>query len=157
MRHWAWADAPREPSEAATWPVGMLDVEFIERANVGASSLHRLAGVPPNTRVDAAQMADGLPLAVVVADAGSRVVEPFRAGLENRQEPSIVGLSGAGSVFAEPPRWVRPDPAPTRGRPRSRAHLGDDALRPSTVADLAGRTPAYPGALAGGNEVSAIS
>jgi SRSO17 transposase len=37
---------------------------------------------------------EGLPHAVVVADAGYGVVGPSRAGLESRQERYIVGLSG---------------------------------------------------------------
>jgi SRSO17 transposase len=81
--------------------------------------------------------AEGLPHAVVVADAGYGVVGPFRAGLEARKEQYIVGLSGEESVFAAPPRWVPPDLAPTRGRPRSRAYLAADAPRPRSVADLA--------------------
>lgn len=80
---------------------------------------------------------EGLPHTVVVADAGYGVVGEFRTGLEARKERYIVGLSGEEAVFPEPPRWVPPDPAPTGGRPRSRAYLADDAPRPISVAELA--------------------
>ena len=80
-----------------------------------------------------------LPHRLVVADAGYGAVTEFREGLEARQERYIVGLLGSESVFTEPPGWVVPEPRGARGRPRTRAHLAEDAPRPLTVKDLAER------------------
>ena len=80
--------------------------------------------------------AEGLPHALVVADAGYGVVGEFRAGLEARGEPYLVGLLGEELVFAEPPRWVGRAPKP-HGRPPTRAHLDSDTPRPVAVKDLA--------------------
>jgi SRSO17 transposase len=81
---------------------------------------------------------EGLPHALVVADAGYGAVGEFRDGLEARGERYIVGLLGEELVFAEPPRWVVREPKP-RGRPPTRAHLADEAPRPVAVKALAAR------------------
>jgi len=83
-------------------------------------------------------LAEGLPHAAVVADAGYGVASEFRAGLEERGECYLVGLSGEESVFAGPPACAVPDPT-GRGRPGSRAHLPVDAPRPLAVKALAKR------------------
>jgi SRSO17 transposase len=80
--------------------------------------------------------AEGLPHALVAADAGYGAGGEFRAGLEARQERYIVGLLGEELVFPEPPRWVVRAPKP-RGRPPTRAHLAEDAPRPVAVKELA--------------------
>lgn len=87
---------------------------------------------------------EGVPHAVVVADAGYGVVGEFRAGLEARGESYIVGLSGEESVFANPPHWLAPVAKGGRGRPRSRAHLAAEASRPIPVRTLAATLPRTP-------------
>jgi SRSO17 transposase len=82
--------------------------------------------------------AEGLPHAVVVADAGYGVVTEFREGLEQRGERYIVGLLGDEVVLTEPPRWVAHVPKGRRGRPATRAYLAADAPRPVPVRELAG-------------------
>ena len=81
---------------------------------------------------------EGLPHALVVADAGYGAAGEFRAGLEARRERYIVGLLGEELVFAQPPRWVARGPKP-RGRPPTRAHLTEDTPRPVVVKALAER------------------
>ena len=81
--------------------------------------------------------AEGLPHAVVVADAGYGVVTEFRDGLEQREERYIVGLLGDEVVLTEPPRWVPHVPKGRRGRPASRAYLAADAPRPVAIRELA--------------------
>lgn len=88
--------------------------------------------------------AEGLPHAVLAADGGYGVVGEFRAGLEARGEPYIVGISGEEAVFAEPPHWVPAVPKRPHGRPPTRAYLAADAPRPIAVKALAAtlaRTP----------------
>jgi SRSO17 transposase len=80
--------------------------------------------------------AEGLPHALVVADAGYGAGGEFRAGLEARGERYIVGLLGEELVFPEPPRWVVRPPRP-RGRLPTRAHLAQEMPRPVAVKDLA--------------------
>lgn len=79
---------------------------------------------------------EGLPHALVVADAGYGAGGEFREGLEARGERYIVGLLGEELVFAEPPRWAVRAPK-RRGRPPTRAHLVDGAPRPVAVKTLA--------------------
>jgi SRSO17 transposase len=79
---------------------------------------------------------EGLPHALVVADAGYGAVGEFRDGLEARGERYIVGLLGEELVFVEPPRWVVRAPQ-LRGRPPTRAHLAEGAPRPIAVKALA--------------------
>ena len=67
--------------------------------------------------------AEGLPHAVVVADAGYGVATEFRAGLEDRGEHYLVGLSGEEVVLTEPPQWVAHRSGSARGRPATRACL----------------------------------
>jgi SRSO17 transposase len=84
---------------------------------------------------------ESLPHAVVVADAGYGVVGEFRAGLEARGEPYIVGISGEEVVFATPPTWVPKPPKSGRGRPARRAYLAPETPAPSTVHELATALP----------------
>jgi SRSO17 transposase len=88
--------------------------------------------------------AEGLPHTVVVADAGYGVVGDFRAGLEDRGERYIVGISGEESVFATPPSWVPKQPTGSRGRPPRRAYLAPETLPPSAVHTLAVSLPRTP-------------
>jgi SRSO17 transposase len=81
--------------------------------------------------------AEGLPHAVVVADAGYGAVTEFRDGLDQRREPYIVGLLGEEVVLTEPPCWVPHSPKRTRGRPATRAHLAEDGPRPVAIRTLA--------------------
>ena len=88
--------------------------------------------------------AEGLPHAVVVADAGYGAVTEFRDGLEQREERYIVGLLGDEVVLTELPRWVPHVPKGGRGRPATRAYLAADAPRPVAIRELAeslARTP----------------
>ena len=87
--------------------------------------------------------AEGLPHAVVLADAGYGAVNEFRDGLDRREERYIVGLLGEEVVLTEPPRWVPRVATSTRGRPPTRAYLAEDGARPVVVRALAeglGRT-----------------
>lgn len=77
-----------------------------------------------------------LPHAIVVADAGYGTASEFRAGLEERKERYLVGLSGEEAVFAEPPHWVAAVPKSARGRPPTRAYLAEDAPPPLPVKAL---------------------
>ena len=88
--------------------------------------------------------AEGLPHAVVVADAGYGVVGEFRTGLEARRERYIVGLSGEESVFVAPPQWVAAAPKSPRGRPPTRAYLAAGDPRPIPVRALAAALPRVP-------------
>jgi SRSO17 transposase len=81
--------------------------------------------------------AEGLPHAVVVADAGYGVATELRDGLDRRQERYIVGVTGDTVVLAEPPRWVPHVPKRRRGRPATRAYLAVDGPRPVAVQSLA--------------------
>ena len=81
--------------------------------------------------------AEGLPHAVIVADAGYGAVTEFREGLEQRPEHYIVGLLGEEVVLTEPPRWVPHGPRSRRGRPATRAYLAADGPRPVAIRDLA--------------------
>jgi SRSO17 transposase len=86
----------------------------------------------------------GLPHAAVVADAGYGAVTEFREGLEDRQEPYVVGLLGEEVVLTEPPRWIPHVPKSGRGRRPSRAYLAEDRPRPvviRTLAETLERTP----------------
>jgi SRSO17 transposase len=82
--------------------------------------------------------AEGLPHALVVADAGYGAGGEFRAALEARGERYIVGRLGEELVFPEPPRWAVREPRP-RGRRPTRAHLAEAAPRPVAVRALAER------------------
>lgn len=88
--------------------------------------------------------AEGLPHAVVAADAGYGVVSEFRAGLEARAERYLLGISGDEVVFTSPPQWVPPAPKRVRGRRPSRAHLAAGAPRPVAVRILAATLPRTP-------------
>jgi len=88
--------------------------------------------------------AEGLPHAVIVADAGYGVASEFRAALEARDEHYLVGLSGEESVFASPPQWVAAVPKSPRGRPPTRAYVAADAPRPIAVRNLAASLPRTP-------------
>jgi SRSO17 transposase len=114
------------------------DPERLERARVPAEAR------APKTKwqlaldlLDAVRE-EGLPHALVVADAGYGAGGEFRAGLEARQERYLVGLLGEELVFPEPPCWVVRAPKP-RGRPPTRAHLAADAPQPVAVKMLAER------------------
>ena len=87
---------------------------------------------------------EGVPHAVVVADAGYGVIGEFRAGLEARGERYIVGISGEESVFATPPTWVPKASQGPRRRPPTRAYLAEDAPRPVPVRTLAATLPRTP-------------
>jgi len=64
----------------------------------------------------------GIPVAVVVADAGYGTVSDFRAGLRERHLSYVVGISDQVGVWLNP---VADDPIPYqgRGRPRTRRHV----------------------------------
>jgi SRSO17 transposase len=81
--------------------------------------------------------AEHLPHALVVADAGYGAVTEFREGLEQRQEPYVVGLLGEEVVLTEPPRWIPHAPKSARGRRPSRAYLAEDGPRPVAIRMLA--------------------
>jgi SRSO17 transposase len=81
--------------------------------------------------------AEGLPHAVVVADAGYGVVTEFREGLEARGERYLVGLTGEEAVLPSPPRWVAHVAKSRRGRPATRAYLAPDGPRPVAIRALA--------------------
>jgi SRSO17 transposase len=81
--------------------------------------------------------AEGLPHAVVVADAGYGVATELRDGLERRRERYIVGVTGDTVVLTEPPNWVPHIPVAKRGRPATRAYLADDGPRPVAIQTLA--------------------
>jgi SRSO17 transposase len=81
--------------------------------------------------------AEGPAHAVVVADAGYGVATELRDGLEQRREPYIVGLLGEEVVVTEPPRWVPHVPKAKRGRPATRAYLGEDGPQPVAIRILA--------------------
>jgi SRSO17 transposase len=80
---------------------------------------------------------EGLPHAVVVADAGYGVVTEFREGLEQRAEHYLVGLSGDEVVLTEPPRWTPHVPKGHRGRPATRAYLAPEGPPPIAIRALA--------------------
>lgn len=86
---------------------------------------------------------EGLPHAAVVADAGYGTASEFRAGLEDRGERYLVGLTGEEVVFPDPPHWVAAAPKSSRGRLPTRAYLAEDAPRPVPVSTLAA-TPTLP-------------
>jgi SRSO17 transposase len=88
--------------------------------------------------------AEGVPHAVVVADAGYGVVGEFRRELEARGEHYIVGISGEESVFVTPPTWVPKPPTGARGRPPQRAYLASEAPAPGAVHALAVSLPRTP-------------
>ncbi len=81
--------------------------------------------------------AEGLPHAVVLADAGYGAVTEFRDGLDQRQEHYVVGLLGDEVVLTESPRWVPHVAQGKRGRPPTRAYLAEDQARPVVVRPLA--------------------
>jgi SRSO17 transposase len=88
--------------------------------------------------------AEGLPHAVIVADAGYGVVTEFREGLEQRGESYLVGLSGEEVVLTEPPQWTPHVPTSHRGRPTTRAYLAPEGPQPLAIralADTLERTP----------------
>ncbi len=88
--------------------------------------------------------AEGLPHAVVVADAGYGVGTEFREGLEQRAEHYILGLSGEEVVLTEPPRWIPHIAKGHRGRPATRAYLAPEGPQPMAIralADTLERTP----------------
>ena len=81
--------------------------------------------------------AEGLPHAVVVADAGYGVGTEFREGLDHRRARYIVGLLGEEVVLTAPPRWVPRAAKGKRGRPPTRAYLAEDGPRPVALRTLA--------------------
>jgi SRSO17 transposase len=127
------------------YPLG-LQVFLPEAWTADPERLDR-ARVPPDERAPSAkwQIAldvldevrqEGLPHALVVADAGYGASGEFRDGLEARGERYLVGLLGEELVFTGPPRWVV-RPRRPRGRPPTRAHLAQDTPRPVAVKTLA--------------------
>jgi SRSO17 transposase len=89
-------------------------------------------------------LAEKLPHAVLVADAGYGVASAFRAGLEIRGERYVVGICGSEAVFAAPPTWIPKQLTGTRGQPPRRAYLAPAASRPVAVHDLATTLPRTP-------------
>jgi len=85
--------------------------------------------------------AEGLPHAIVVADAGYGLSSDFRAALDARGERYIVGLVGTEAVFAAPPTWLPKAARGGRGHPPTRAYLADDAPHPVAVHELAATLP----------------
>jgi SRSO17 transposase len=80
--------------------------------------------------------AEGLAHHAVVADAGYGQSVDFRRGLEDRQEPYVVGIAGKEAIFSEPPTWaVGPDTQ--RGRPPTRRYVAADTPQPVVVKQLA--------------------
>jgi SRSO17 transposase len=86
-------------------------------------------------------LAEDLPHAVIVADAGYGAASAFRAGLEARGERYLAGICGGEVVFATPPTWIPKQLAGTRGQPPRRAYLAADAPRPVAVHELAATLP----------------
>jgi SRSO17 transposase len=86
-------------------------------------------------------LAEDLPHAVIVADAGYGVASAFRAGLETRGERYIVGICGGEAVFPTPPTWIPKQLTGTRGQPPRRAYLAPEAPGPVVVHDLAATLP----------------
>ena len=113
------------------------DAERLERARVPATE--RAFKTKWEIALDLLDevRAEGLPHGVVLADAGYGVVTEFRDGLDQRQEPYIVGLHGDEVVLIEPPRWMPHVSKGKRGRPATRAYLAEDRPRPSAIRTLA--------------------
>jgi SRSO17 transposase len=84
---------------------------------------------------------EGLPHALVVADAGYGLSSEFRAGLEARGERYLVGLLGTEAVFVAPPAWVPKAAHGGRGHPPTRAYLAEEAPRPVAVREVAATLP----------------
>jgi SRSO17 transposase len=84
--------------------------------------------------------AEGLPGRFVVADAGYGASGDFRDGLEQRGLQYIVGVTDELVVFTGPPRWEEPK-AGTGGRPRRRHRLAEGSPRPTSLKELAAKTP----------------
>jgi SRSO17 transposase len=82
--------------------------------------------------------AEGLAGSVVVADAGYGNCAAFRDGLTARGLSYVVGVQPETVVFAEQPRWVRPDRGRRGGLPR-RWVLTANSPRPEPAGALAGR------------------
>jgi SRSO17 transposase len=82
--------------------------------------------------------AEGLPGAVVVADAGYGVSRDLRDGLAARDLRYVVGVTVDLVVFPDRPTWVAPQPA-TGGRPQARPQLADGNPPPVSVGALAAR------------------
>ncbi len=106
----------------------------------------REAGIPREIRfqpkweiaLDAidALVADDLPRAPVVADAGYGVVTKFREGLTARGFSYVVGVSGDTSVWPPGRGPILPTGRSTGGRPQTRLHR-DARHRPLAVRELA--------------------
>jgi SRSO17 transposase len=84
---------------------------------------------------------EGLPGAVVVADAGYGIAQDLRDGLAERGLHYVVGVTDQMVVFAEEPRWIGPRPVRRGGRPPTRPRLAADSPRPVCLKELAGRLP----------------
>jgi SRSO17 transposase len=81
--------------------------------------------------------ADGAPHRAVVADAWYGTIPEFRQGLDERNEPYVVGVYSDTQVFLESPVFVQPDPQEKkRGRKRHYPKLRETNPLPVTVSDL---------------------
>ncbi|MBV9488334.1 MAG: IS701 family transposase [Verrucomicrobia bacterium] len=125
-------------------PAGWLEEPArLERAGVPSEECRALSkGQIALELLDQAR-AEGWPGRVVVADAGYGVSGPFRQALEARGLHYVVGVTDQLVVFAQEPRWGRPQPAEPRDphRPRDRPRLTEDSPQALSLAELAARTP----------------
>ena len=110
------------------------------------------AGVPGSERralskgkialelLDGVRAENVLPGRVVVGDSGYGVSGPLRAGLAARGLHYVLGVTGEMVVFLEKPRWQAPGPS-RGGRPRRHHRLETGSPRPSSLREVAARTP----------------
>jgi len=109
------------------WRLYLPEHWLTDRARRRAAGIPDTVGFKPKWQlsldlIDQAR-AWGLPDRLVVADAGYGDATEFRAGLEGRQLPYVVGISATVGVWTQPPDAAIP-PYRGRGQPPTRYAYG---------------------------------